>query len=98
MRTSSSRSQVGVRLAPDQLRLIDEVAQSIGCDRTAAARQCILIGAHLLRSGHGLNVNRALMSLEILVADCLRRARESDPKSVDALIDTAAKNVGDFHA
>lgn len=97
MQDTSKKHQLGVRFTPDQLRLIDEVASLRGCDRPEAVRHVVQFGAPLILKSQGVNLNRILMVLEILVVDCLRKAGESDAKDIEALVESAAKNVRLHH-
>ena len=97
MLDTSKKHQLSVRFTPDQLRLIDEVAALRGCDRPEAIRHVVQFGAPLILKLQGVNLNRILMVLEILVVDCLRKTGETDAKAIEVLVDSAAKNVRQYH-
>jgi hypothetical protein len=88
--------QVGLRLAPELLQLVDDVASIHHCDRSEALRQIIRVGAPQIVMGRMVNLERLLVGMEILVIDCLRKA--ADPDEVEMLVKAAASNVEANHA
>lgn len=89
--------QLGVRLTPDLLRLVDEVASQRSCDRSEAIRHLIQVGGPLVLKSKSINIDRLLTGLEILVIDCLRKASETNPDDVEMLVKAASTNVETYH-
>jgi hypothetical protein len=90
--------QLGLRLGPELMKLVDQVASIHHCDRSEAMRHIIGVGAPQIIEGRSVNINRLLVGMEILVIDCLRKAQEVDPEKVDVLVKAAYANMEAYHA
>ena len=90
--------QLGLRLAPELLQLVDEVASILHCDRSETMRHIIGVGAPQIIKGRTININRLLVGMEILVIDCLRKAQAIDPDEVNVLVKAAYANMEAYHA
>ncbi|WP_159983004.1 MULTISPECIES: hypothetical protein [unclassified Novosphingobium] len=97
MKQVSGTQQLGVRLTPELLRLVDDVASMRCCDRSEAIRHLIQVAAPLVLKSKSINIERLLTGLEILVIDCLRKASETNPGDVDMLVKAASTNVETYH-
>ncbi|EJL22828.1 hypothetical protein [Novosphingobium sp. AP12] len=97
MKQVSGSQQLGVRLTPELLRLVDDVASVRCCDRPEAIRHLIQVAAPLVLKSKSINIERLLTGLEILVIDCLRKASETNPDDVDMLVKAASTNVETYH-
>ncbi|WP_162792441.1 ribbon-helix-helix domain-containing protein [Novosphingobium sp. P6W] len=98
MSNSTVKMAVSVRLTSEELRLLDQVAKVRGYSRSDALRDAVRVAGPMIISGTGVNVSRALMSLEILVAECIDRVTDRDPGDVQRLVDAASRNVSEYHA
>lgn len=96
--TPTTKLAVSVRLSSEELRLLDEVAKVRGYSRSDALRDAVRVAAPLIIAGTGVNVSRALMSLEILVTECIDRVGERDNGDVQKLVEAASRNVAEYHA
>lgn len=96
---NSSTSHVfSVRLSDSEKQIIDDLAEAKAISRSEAVRLAIHVARPLLISSTGININRVLVSLELLVADCIDRVDRRDPEMVTQLLQIAAKRVDEFHA
>lgn len=98
MSTPTTKLAVSVRLSSEELRLLDEVAKVRGYSRSDALRDAVRVAGPLIIAGTGVNVSRALMSLEILVTECIDRVGERDNGDVQKLVEAASRNVAEYHA
>jgi ABC-type antimicrobial peptide transport system permease subunit len=96
--TRTVKLAVSVRLSSEEVLLLDQVAKTRGYSRSDALRDVVRVAGPLIIAGSGVNVSRALMSLEILVAECIDRVSERDPGDVQKLVDAASRNVSEYHA
>lgn len=57
----------------------------------------IKAAAPLAIGNTSINVPRVLMTLEILVAECMDRAERRDPEMVQTYVDIASRRIGEYH-
>lgn len=97
MNNTQTKAVLSVRLSPNTLGLLDEVASFLSCDRSQAIRHIIHFGASLVVSGKGVNLSRVLMTLEIVAEDCLLRAEAKGQDNLKKLLETAQENMERYH-
>lgn len=87
-----------VRLTPDDKVILDSIIKAKACTRTEAVRLALKIGGPFLEANVSINLNRVLMLLEILLAECIERVDRRDPAKVGELLQIASERVEQYHA
>lgn len=96
---SKTSSQIySVRLSDGDLAIIDQISTVRGISRAEAVRMAIKAAGPLVVGSTSINIPRVLMTLEILVAECMDRVERRDPESVERFVSIATKRVGEYHA
>lgn len=89
---------LSVRLAAEELKLVDSITEQMGTSRSEALRHIIRIGLPFAQAKRGMNVDRILMAIEILVTDVLWRVESEGPSAVQNLLNASSQSVDKYHA
>ncbi|MBT0671110.1 ribbon-helix-helix protein, CopG family [Novosphingobium profundi] len=99
MEQNQSTQARSVRLSPGELKLIDQLAEQMETSRSEALRYAIRIGLPFALAQRGINVDRILMAIEILVTQTLWQIEEHEgAESVQRLLNASSQSVTKYHA
>ena len=95
---ASTYKGIGVALAPDAIKSLEEFAEANGITRAEAIRTSVNIGLPMLRLGIRVNADRALTILEHTQLALSLLVERQYPEDVEELVKLAVANMREHHA
>ena len=95
---ASTYRGIGVALAPEAIKSLEEFAEANGITRAEAIRTSVSIGLPMLKLGIRINADRALTILEHTQLALSLLVERHSPEDADELVDMAVRNMRKHHS